>query len=95
MGETIAMPILVHGKQRLRYRLHKTDRIKTLALRIHRDGVVDVRAPRFVDNEQVLRFVTRKAEWILDKQRYFAELRRKHPPKELKNGETFPLFTAH
>ena len=92
MGEAIAMSTLVQKGRQLRFRLHKTDRTKTLALRVQQDGGVDVRAPRFIKIEQVRRFVARRADWILDKQNYFAEFRRKYPPKDLKNGETFPLL---
>ncbi|OGS05114.1 MAG: hypothetical protein A3G41_01885 [Elusimicrobia bacterium RIFCSPLOWO2_12_FULL_59_9] len=63
-----------------------------MALRVHRDGSVEVRAPRFVKQSQVRRFVAKRADWILERQRYFQELLRKHPGKELKNGETFPLL---
>lgn len=86
------MPLIIHRGHRLQYSVCATQRSKTMALRIHRDGSVEVRAPRFVKQSHIRRFVARRADWILERQRYFHELLRKHPGKELKNGETFPLL---
>ena len=68
------MPHIVHKKLRLTYRLYATGRRKTIALKIHRDGQVDVRAPQHISLTMVRRFVDKRADWILEKQRYFQEL---------------------
>lgn len=77
---------------RLKYRLQRTERRKTLSLRVLRDGEVEVLAPGFVEADYVRRFVGRRAGWIADRRRYFSEMLRRHPPKELKNGESFPIL---
>lgn len=87
MGEKVVM--------RLRYSLQKTGRTKSLSLRVHLDGSIEVRAPQFVEPARVHQFVARKTDWILDKQQFFVELRRKYPPKEMKNGETFSVLGRH
>lgn len=86
------MPHIVHKKHRLTYRQYATGRRKTIALKVHRDGQVDVRVPRHISPTTIRRFVTRRADWILDKQRYFQELLRKHPAKEFRNGESFSVL---
>ena len=86
------MPTVLRGRHRLEYRLQKTDRRKTLGLKVQRDGGVDVLAPHFVNHGHIRDFVTRKAAWILKRQDYFREMRKLHPPKELRNGESFPFF---
>lgn len=86
------MPHIVHKKHRLAYRLYSTGRRKTIALKVHRDGRVDVRAPQHITRTMVRRFVEKRAGWILDKQRYFQELLKQHPAKEFKNGEAFPVL---
>lgn len=86
------MPTILHHGRKLKYQVHATARLKTLALKVHRDGVIEVRAPKFIKLAQLRQFVVKRAEWILHKQRYFADLRKKYPPKEFKNGETFPVL---
>ncbi len=78
--------------RRLRYRVTATGRKKTMALHVHRDGTVEVRAPRFVGRLEIRRFVEKRSAWIAERRRYFEKLKREYPPKELKNGESFPLF---
>lgn len=86
------MPVIVYNGCRLQYRLHATPRLKTLALRVSRDGGVDVRVPKFVKHAQVRQFVRKRAVWILEKRHYFSDLLKRYPPKEFKNGETFPVL---
>ncbi|MBI5624305.1 MAG: M48 family metallopeptidase [Elusimicrobia bacterium] len=61
-------------------------------MKVHRDGRVDVRAPRHVTKTMVRQFVLRRADWILDKQSYFQDLLKKNPAKEFRTGETFSVF---
>ena len=86
------MPVIVHRRHRLCFQVYATHRMKTLALRVNRDGGIEVRTPRFIKQAQLRRFIRKKADWVLEKQRYFQELLWKFPPKEFKNGETFPIL---
>ena len=86
------MPLCIHRGQRFEYNVCATQRSKTMALHVKRDGSVEVRAPLFVKQSQVRQFVAKRADWILERQRYFHELLRKYPGKELKDGETFPIL---
>lgn len=79
-------------RQIIRFKTLATSRRKTIALKVRRDGSVELRAPRSVTRAQMRRFVARRSVWILERQRYFRELACKHPGKEFKNGETFPLL---
>lgn len=91
MGETVDMPYIMHNGNALHFSLSISKRRKTIALRISRNGSVAVTAPSYVRTTVVRRFVRNKVEWVLDKRKYFLEMARKYPPKEFKNGETFPL----
>ncbi len=84
MGEKIVMPF--------QYQLSVTRQRKTMALRVHQDGSVEVRAPHFLKQSQIRQFVAKRADWILERQRYFQELTQNYPAKEIQNGETFPLL---
>lgn len=83
---------MVGQHPKIRFSIRSTERQKTLALKVLPTGEVEVRAPRFIRQAQVRRFVEKRAEWILEKQRYFSELLNNYPPKEFKNGETFPVL---
>lgn len=86
------MPFILYCRQRIEFKVLVTRRSKTMALKVHRDGAVEVRAPKYMTRAQVRQFVSRRASWIVERQRYFRELKRKHPGKELKNGESFPVL---
>jgi hypothetical protein len=86
------MPSIFHKGHRLKYTILPTARQKTMGLKIHQNGDVAVRAPAFIRPMQLRQFVGKRAEWILDKQIYFADLAKRFPPKEFKNGETFPAL---
>lgn len=64
---------------------------KSVSLRVRKDGTVTVRAPRFVSNIYVEQFVAGRSGWIREKQEYFNRLQTLYPPKEFKNGESFPF----
>ncbi|HVA66232.1 MAG TPA: SprT family zinc-dependent metalloprotease [Elusimicrobiota bacterium] len=86
------MPTITYKSHELQYEVRLTARRKTIALQVHRNGLVEVRAPRFIKRTELHRFVGKRAEWILEKQAYFADLAKKFPPREFKNGESFPLL---
>jgi predicted metal-dependent hydrolase len=92
VGETVDMPSIIHHGNALHFSLCISKRRKTITLRVNRNGSVAVTAPSYVKTTIVRRFVKSKVEWVLDKQKYFLETARKYPPKEFKNGETFPLL---
>lgn len=82
----------MRGGRRFVYELEKTTPRKTLSLRVHRDGRIAVKSPDHLHPDQVHDFVGRKSVWIAQRQRYFSEMMRRHPPKELKAGESFLLL---
>jgi len=86
------MPTITFKRRKLEYTVHRTAGQKTLSLKVHRDGQVAVGAPGFVKQMELRRFVVKRAGWILEKQSYFSDLARRCPPKEFKNGETFPVL---
>lgn len=76
----------------LRFSIHPTSGQKTLALKVHPSGEVEVRAPRFVRQVLIQKFVEQRRDWIIDKQRYFSSLAATYPAKDFRNGETFPVL---
>jgi len=53
--------------EEIQYQLVRSDR-KSLGLQIARDGEVVVRAPRWISDVQIDRFVQKHRQWILQKQ---------------------------
>ncbi|MBI5629897.1 MAG: M48 family metallopeptidase [Elusimicrobia bacterium] len=86
------MPFILYRRQRIEFKVLVTQRSKTMALKVHRNGVAEVRAPKFMTRAQVRQFVSRRSSWIVERQCYFRELKRRHPGKELKNGESFSVL---
>lgn len=64
---------------------------KTLALQVHRDGSVVVRAPLSTMNHEISHFVEKMKKWIEKQQRYFKELPRQQQ-RMLAHGATYPLL---
>lgn len=52
----------------------RSRRRRTLALEVHRDGTVIVRAPIFTMNTTIQKFIKRMYNWVIKKQKMFASL---------------------
>lgn len=89
MGEALAMK-KKHAKPD--FVLHRAPRTKTIGLRVERDGTVVIRAPQATSRAFIRAFLRKKRGWIQHKRDYFADLRKRFPPKEFKNGESFPVL---
>ena len=62
---------------------------KTIALIVHRDGTLTVRAPLKASTRQIQELVETKAKWIRSKQELVKTVYPKAKPKEYQNGEEF------
>jgi predicted metal-dependent hydrolase len=60
----------------------------TLEISVLPDGRVIVKAPRDAGEEDVLHRVARRARWIVEQQRYFAQFEPRTPPRRYIGGET-------
>ena len=70
----------------MEYRLHRSSR-KTLALQVTRDGEVVVRAPYFVPERDIKRFLENHTDWIQKRLVAQREYRETHPeptPEEIR-----------
>jgi len=76
-----------HRDATITFELVRSDR-RTLGLTVHHDGVVVVRAPRRAPEADVLRSVAGRADWVVRKQREFAESAARNPPLRCEQGET-------
>jgi len=76
-----------YGKRRIEYSIKRNKRKKTLAINIAPTTQVIVLAPDFISMEKIRRIVTKKARWILEKQKYFKKLAMLFPEKEFISGE--------
>jgi len=76
-----------HRDATVTFELVRSDR-RTLGLTVHHDGVVVVRAPRRAPEADVLRSVAGRADWVVRKQREFAESAARNPPLRYEQGET-------
>lgn len=61
---------------------------KTVAVTVHPDQSVSVKAPLLATEEKINRFLNRKWRWIIKHQRYFAQFK-PLPLKKYLSGETF------
>lgn len=62
---------------------------RTLSLEITRDAQLVVRAPRFVPERAIQRFITEKTLWITKKQAQQRKRLTENPQKKFQNGESF------
>ncbi|MBI5933840.1 MAG: M48 family metallopeptidase [Chloroflexi bacterium] len=62
---------------------------KSIALIVQRDGSLIVRAPLRASEKQIQAFVTKKASWILSKQKLVKAVYPPFVPREYVNGEGF------
>lgn len=92
MDEEIVMPHIIHKGKKLIYTLNITKRRKSICLRVDRNSNVVVSAPKFFNKSVLQKFVQKKADWIVDKQKTFQNFMQMYPPKEFRSGETFPLL---
>lgn len=68
---------------------------KTLAIHVHPDRSVTVKAPAGSDFAAVEGFLRKRAPWILRKQAEFAALPPKQPPRRYVSGESFQYLGRH
>jgi predicted metal-dependent hydrolase len=80
--------LLQYGLSTVEYTLVQSAR-KTLAIDVHPDGSVVVKAPADADLAAVEARVRRRAPWILRKQREFARYAETPPPRRYVSGESF------
>ncbi|MCK5849264.1 MAG: M48 family metallopeptidase [Kiritimatiellae bacterium] len=64
------------------------ERRKTIAIHVHPDQSVKVKAPLHAKDNKIDSFLQRKVRWVLKHQRYFAKFRPR-TAKEYISGETF------
>lgn len=81
------MPTLQYGTQTIEYTLSLAPR-KTLAIQVHPDLSVTVKAPEGSDPALILPKVARRAAWILKQQRQFALYLPDVPPRQYVSGES-------
>ena len=67
-------------------------RRKTIALVIDSDGELIVRAPFYASENDILRFVQEKQEWIEQKTREMKQKTKERPRLSLREGETIPYL---
>ena len=59
------------GNERIEYSLKKSHRARNICLSISRGAEISVSVPFYIDETVVSKFISQKAEWILQKIKYF------------------------
>jgi predicted metal-dependent hydrolase len=77
-----------YGTQELRFSLERRKR-KTLAIEVHPDGSVRVKAPLCSSLQDIRERVEHRGGWILKQQRRFAELPPPQPPRQYVASECY------
>ena len=91
---TTSVHTLHFGDTAIEYTLTYAAR-KTLAIHVHPDRSVTVKAPAGSDFAAVEGFLRKRAPWILRKQAEFAALPPKQPPRRYVSGESFWHLGRH
>ena len=91
---TSSVHTLHFGDAAIEYTLTYAAR-KTLAIHVHPDRSVTVKAPAGSDFAAVEGFLRKRAPWILRKQAEFAALPPKQPPRRYVSGESFTYLGRH
>lgn len=86
-GGTRACDAVAYGERTLAFCVVRSART-TLSIHVHPSGEIEVRAPLGTPSAEVRARVHRRARWIVQHQRRFAEIVQPRPPLEYANGET-------
>ncbi len=62
-----------YGSRTIQFRLERR-KVKSLAIRVHPAGLVEVVAPLKADPDEIRRRVARRGRWVFKQQRHFAEI---------------------
>ena len=82
------------GETNIEYTLTYAAR-KTLAIDVHPDRSVSVKAPQASDFATIEALLRKRAPWILRKQREFARYPAELPPRRYISGESFAYLGRH
>ena len=89
MGVDVEQSQVQFGKSAIPYVIHRSQRQKTVAVRVDPVEGVSVRAPRATPVERLDQIVHGKSRWILDRRRRVEDLPPAPSPREFVSGETF------
>lgn len=79
---------VAYGARQVVFRLERRKR-KTLAIEVHLDQSVRVKAPLRLSLNRILERVEQRGAWIVKQQRRFAELPPPQPEREFVSGESY------
>ncbi len=88
----IIMPNIQFGNTNIPYSLTCKPNKKNISIIVEQEKGVRIIAPTQVDKEQIEEIISRKASWILRKQREIAEICPTSPSKEFLSGEKLPYL---
>ena len=73
------MEYIKYGTYNISYTIKRSKRKKTLAISISPTAQVIVLSPEFLKKEEIEKLVKKKAQWIIEKQKYFKHLMTLYP----------------
>ena len=76
-----------YGSRTIQFRLERR-KVKSLAIRVHPAGLVEVIAPLDADTDEVRRRVGRRGRWVLKQQRAFAQIPGLSGGRKHRSGES-------
>lgn len=86
------MDSITFGQTRIKYKIKRGKRTKTVALLIQPNTSVIVLTPRLLSKETIRQIVIRRAGWIIRQTEKIKRLRAACPSKEFVSGESFPYL---
>ncbi len=76
----------------MRYKIIKSNRRKTISLKVEDNGILVIRAPWFATNEQIALIVATHKKWIEKSIERINKIREETPDKKFVQGEKFPYL---
>ena len=86
------MEQVTYGNKKIKFKIKRGRRKKTVALQIQPNSTVLVLSPAFLGVEKIKQIVLKRARWIIQKQEKTRKLKFDIPRKEFVSGESFPYL---
>jgi predicted metal-dependent hydrolase len=81
------MDLVCVGPYKIAYRLQRSDRRKSIGIRVLSQAEVVVYAPRDLDEARIHEIVQRKSSWIIRRFEHISAVRKAFPEREFASGE--------
>jgi predicted metal-dependent hydrolase len=86
------MRYIRYGNKKIFFEIRRSNRRKTVAIRIDPKAGVVIYSPQFLKADKIEEIVGKRAQWIIEKQELVKNRGYLYPAKEFVSGEAFPYL---